>query len=41
LTDAFIVPQIPGLMVSERFKEAAEAAGLTGMDFTEIEVITD
>lgn len=37
--DIFIAKGIPGLFVSERFKAAAEAAGLTGMTFTEVEVI--
>ncbi|MDP2759902.1 MAG: hypothetical protein Q8O64_05780 [Sideroxyarcus sp.] len=37
LTDVFFASD--ELMVSERFKAAAEAAGLTGIDFTEVEVI--
>ncbi|MDP2759905.1 MAG: hypothetical protein Q8O64_05795 [Sideroxyarcus sp.] len=39
LPDIFSASIEIGLMVSERFKEAAEAAGLTGMVFTEVEVI--
>lgn len=38
LPDVCIVKPVPGLIVSERFKTAAEAAGLTGMVFGEVEV---
>lgn len=38
LPDVCIVDRIPGLIVSVRFKAAAEAAGLTGMVFTQVEV---
>ena len=44
LPDVFVVKKpktIPGLIVSERFKTAAEQAGLTGMVFTEIEIIQE
>lgn len=36
LTDVCIVDRLPGLIVSERFKAATEAAGLTGMVFTQV-----
>lgn len=39
LPDICIVDRLPGLIVSEQFKAAAEAAGLTGMVFSEVEVI--
>ncbi|MDP2761584.1 MAG: hypothetical protein Q8O64_14550 [Sideroxyarcus sp.] len=41
LPDVFFASTKVGLMVSERFKAAAEAAGLTGIDFFEAEVIVD
>lgn len=39
LPDICIVDRLPGLIVSERFKLRAEAAGLTGMQFLELAVI--
>lgn len=41
LPDVFFASTKVGLMVSERFKAAAEAAGLTGIEFFEAEVIVD
>lgn len=38
LSDICSVDGLPGLVVSERFKLTAEAAGLTGMQFYEIEI---
>lgn len=40
IPDIFEGPGLVGLMVSEQFKVAAEAAGLSGMVFTEVEVIS-
>lgn len=39
LPDICIVKPAPGLIVSERFKTVAEAAGLTGMVFSEVEAL--
>lgn len=39
MPDIFNTDNISGLLVSERFKAAAETAGLTGMVFTEVTVI--
>lgn len=40
LPDIFLVSISIGLMVSERFKMAAEKANLTGVEFTEVQVLT-
>lgn len=39
LPDIYLASNMLGLMVSERFKAAAEAAGLTGMVFSEVAII--